>query len=67
MRHALAASAATAVAATLQHDPVFVRGSINVQEMLANIFHSILDAVPASTADKDGKDWQLWVGTMDRL
>ena len=35
--------------------------------MLANIFHSILDAVPASTADKDGKDWQLWVGTMDRL
>jgi hypothetical protein len=58
MMHDVAQQAATEVARTLQHDSTFVRGSVDVKEMLSDIFCSILDAVPTSTADKDGKDWQ---------
>jgi integrase len=65
--HGVARQAAAEVATTLQHDATFVRGSVNVQEMLSDIFLSIVDAVPASTADKDGKDWESWCATMQRL
>ena len=63
----LAEEAASEIAKPLQFNEAFARGSVNVPEMLSDMFRSILQSVPVSTADKDGRDWEQWSSTMQRL
>ena len=61
----VAEAAARDIAVSLALDVSLV--SVNVQEMMASIFKSILSTVPAGTADKDGRDWELWSNVMAEL
>ena len=41
--------------------------TVDVQGMMASMFRSILGTVPPGTADKDGRDWELWSNMMAEL
>ena len=59
--------AASQVAQSLSIDTILVRASVNVRELLQDIFLSVLRTVPKGTADKDGKGWERWSGVMAEL
>lgn len=63
----VAKAAAHDVAYTLRLDSSLVAAALNVEQMMTDIFMSVLQTVPVETAKKDGKDWELWSNVMAEL
>ena len=63
----LAMVASSQGAQSLSVDTTLIGASINVRDLLQDMFLSVMRTVPKGTADKDGKDWEFWSSVMSEL